>query len=252
MRLDYAISLWNYVHFASTAPLEQELRRIAELGYGVELWGEWRDGTDLYDQGARAWLKPLLEGMAVSLHTVISNNLRQHRKQIDAAADLGAGVVVIHADDLYAGASKTLDVGLAREVVAYAAERDVQIALENGQLPFLTNALRAVDGLKICLDFGHVYLTQDPLAAFLDALGEHIIHLHLHDILLPIEEGLAGVDHWEPGTGGIPLADWHLLMAKLQAIDFQGMAIFEIRPRNPLQTAQLGVRFMQELWDRQP
>jgi sugar phosphate isomerase/epimerase len=53
--------------------------------------------------------------------------------------------------------------------------------------------------------------------------------------------------HYALGTGGIPLQDWELLTATLQEIGFDGTAVFEIRPRNPYQTARLGQHFLENL-----
>ena len=249
MKIQYAISLWNFSHYPGTGTLEQELGRIRELGYGVELWAQWQGGPSLYGKSERARLKAALGGMPVSLHSAIVRSFDDQRAQIDAAQDLGASVLVVHSDEFYAGDGRELDVTLCRDVVAYAGERGVRIALENGQLPFLERALAAVEDLRICLDVGHVYLTDEPMQAFLDGLKGHIAHLHLQDILAPAEVGLpgAGMDHYTPGTGGIPVEDWHLLAATLQEIDFGGTAVFEIRPRYPYQTASLGRRFFDGL-----
>jgi sugar phosphate isomerase/epimerase len=249
MKLQYAISLWNYSHYPGTGTLEQELGTIRELGYGVELWAQWQNGPSLYEKAERARLKAALGGMPVSLHSAIVRSFDEQQAQIDAAHDLGAGVLVVHSDEFYAGDSRELDVTLCRDVVAYAGERGVCIALENGQLPFLEQALAVVEDLRICLDVGHVYLTGDTMPAFLAELKGRIVHLHLQDILTPAELGLpgAGMDHYTPGTGGIPLEDWHLLAATLDEIDFDGTAVFEIRPRNPYQTASLGRRFFDGL-----
>ncbi|MGD9145324.1 MAG: sugar phosphate isomerase/epimerase [Anaerolineae bacterium] len=249
MKIEYAISLWNYDHYAEAASLEDVLGRIRSLGYGVELWGWWRGERYLYGVAQRAEVQAALGSMPVSLHSSIVRSLPEHRAQIDAAHDLGAGVLVVHSDEFFAGDQGQLDVGLCREVVAYAAQRGVRIALENGQLPFLEQALAAVDGLKICLDVGHVYFTSEPMAAYLSALKTHIVHLHLQDILTPAEIDLPnrGRDHYTPGTGGIPAEDWQLLVATLREIDFEGSAVFEIRPRNPYQTAYQGSRFFDSL-----
>jgi sugar phosphate isomerase/epimerase len=250
MKLQYAISLWNFSHYPGTGTLEQELGRIRELGYGVELWAQWHDGPSLYAEGERTRLKLALDGMPVSLHSAIVRGFDEQRQQIDAAHDLGARVLVVHSDEFYAGEGRELDVALCRDVVAYGEDNGVCIALENGQLPFLERALAAVEGLRICLDVGHVYLTDEPMRAFLDALQGHIVHLHLQDILTPAEMGLPGEwqDHYIPGTGGIPLEDWQLLAATLQEVDFDGTAVFEVRPRNPYQTTTLGRRFFDGLF----
>jgi len=249
MQIRYAVSLWNYFHYVNVPSLERVLALLRDQGYGVELWGAWREERDLFDLIGRTRLKHALAGMEVSLHTVGANTLELHQKQIDAAAYLGAEVVVIHSDDIYTRDKSDLDVALAREVVSYASRRGVKIALENGELPDLINAIKNVDGLGICFDVGHVYLTGGSMSEFLDALKERIIHLHLQDVLPETESHLplTEKDHFIPGTGGIPEEDWELLIATLKHIDFQSMAVFEIRPRNPLQAALLGRTFVQEL-----
>jgi sugar phosphate isomerase/epimerase len=252
MRIQYAISLWNFGHYARVGSLEQELGKIRKLGYGVELWGRWHDIQDLYGESQRARLKAALGDMTVSLHTGFVHSFAGHKEQVDAAHDLGARILVAHSDEFYADGGGILDVGLCHEVVAYAADQDVCVALENGQLPFLAEAIAAVDGLRICLDVGHVYLTDVPLRDFLAALKARIVHLHLQDILSPLEVDLphAGADHYILGSGGIPGEDWELLTATLQEIDFDGTAVFEIQPRNPYQTAHLGRRFFDSLLHR--
>jgi sugar phosphate isomerase/epimerase len=252
MKLQYAISLWNFSHYARTSSLEQELGQIRELGYGVELWGRWQGTQNLYSEPLRARVKKALGDMPVSLHTAFVHSLAGHKAQVDAAHDLGARVLVVHSDEFFADDRGTLDVALCRDVVAYAAERGVCIALENGQLSFLEQAIAGVEGLRICLDVGHVYLTEVPMRDFLTVLKSHIVHLHLQDILSLAEVDLphAGADHYTLGTGGIPRKDWELLTATLQEIDFDGTAVFEIQPRNPYQTAHLGMRFLDSLLPR--
>jgi sugar phosphate isomerase/epimerase len=252
VKLDFSISLWNYTHYAAAPSLERIIDLVRAAGYGIELWGAWRDEKDLYDLAGRRRLKSALQGMPVSLHTAGAATLDLHKKQIDTAADLGAGIVVLHQDDLYLqGARRTLDVTLAQQAVAYAQAARVRLALENGLLPFLTQAHNEVDGLDFCLDIGHVYQTQDPLATFLAVLKDRLIHLHLQDIS---REPLAGlrfpgtlIDHYELGAGGIPAEDWRLLLRTLDEIAFEGTAVFEIQPWNPLQTAAKARAFLETL-----
>ncbi len=140
--------------------------------------------------------------------------------------------------------------------MAYASEKGVKLALENTKpwkLRDIAGAIDNVEGLGICLDVGHVYLREEPMREFLNALKERITHLHLQEIYSELESGLplTGPDHYIPGTGGIPREDWELLFATLREIDFQGMGVFEIRPRNPLQTALLARDFVQGLIEKQ-
>lgn len=249
MEIKYSISLWNYLHYTGSPGLEQVVKHVREQGCGIELWGSYQ-GENLYDGAGRSKLKHLLKDMTVTLHTVgASNSLDLQRKQIDAAAELGAGLIVLHPDDLVLEDKQTFDVSLARDAVAYAGERNVKLALENGELSFLTGAIEKVEGLGICLDVGHVYFTSDSMEKFLTSLKHRLIHLHIQDVLPEIEKKLPwrGADHYIPGTGGIPAKDWELFARTLKEIDFKGIAVFEIQPRNPLQTALLGKKFMQEI-----
>jgi len=249
MRIKYSVSLWNYFHYASVPSLERIIMLLREQNYGIELWPSWKEEKDLFDEVGRKRLKYLLEGMEVTLHTGGGNTFDLHQKQIDAAVDFGAEVIVLHPSNLVSRNNSNLDVQLTSRAVAYTGERGVKLALENGKLPFLASTIERVDGLGICLDVGHVYFTSDPMSKFLDVLKERIIHLHLQDILPKGEDNLphTGKDHYMLGTGGIPDTDWQLLAATLKEINFQGIAVFEIQPRNPLQTALLGMDFMQEL-----
>jgi sugar phosphate isomerase/epimerase len=247
MKIQYALSTWSFSHYSQVASLEEELARIRNLGYAVELWKWWPGRDSLFASSQRTSLKAALAGMPVSLHTGFAYTLAEQQAQVDAASELGASVVVVHPDEFYAGGQEShLNAALLRDVVTYAAESGVSIALENGQLAFLERAFSAVEGLKFCLDIGHVYFTDDPLRTFLDALKHHLIHLHLQDILPLAEKELPhpGRDHYVPGTGRIPEADWELLATTLQEINFDGTAVFEIRPRNPYQTAHLGSQFL--------
>jgi sugar phosphate isomerase/epimerase len=249
MQIHYSISLWNFTHYFNAPSLEQVLDLVRAQGYGIELWGGWRDEPDLYAPAGIRRLKPCLADMRVSLHTALVTTFDLHRKQIDAANQLGAEILVLHSDDLYLPGTKILDVDLAHQVVAYAGQAGVRLALENGQLPFLKNAFEQVPGLFFCLDVGHVYLTTENMTSFLSAFKSRLIHVHLQDILSAPETGLpkAGKDHYILGTGGIPLPDWQLFCATLAEIDYSGSAVFEIQPRQPLQTALISKMFFQKL-----
>jgi len=132
--------------------------------------------------------------------------------------------------------------------VEYARAAGIRLALENGQLPFLVKARDQVEGLGFCLDVGHVYLTSAPMSAFLDALKQRLIHLHFQDLALDPARALrfpgASLDHYMLGAGGIPEQDWRLLFATLEDIHFEGTAVFEVQPWNPLQTAGMGRAFI--------
>jgi sugar phosphate isomerase/epimerase len=250
MNITYAVSLWNYTHYSDSPSIERICASLRAHGYGIEVWPEWHDEKDLFDEAGRLRLKAALQGMPVTLHTsMVANSFDRHKKQIDAAKAVGAPLVVIHPSDLYVAGTKTLDAALARDAVAYGHEQGVLLALENGQRTFLVDAASKVDGLRVCLDVGHVYLGRELMSEFLAALKDRLIHLHIQELLSEIE--LAELpatmkDHYIPGTGTIPRADWDLLGRTLHEIDYKGTLVFEIQPRRPLQTALLGKQFLHE------
>lgn len=240
MRIRYAISLWNFTHYTRVPNLERVIPEIRRQGYGVELWGFSHDETDLFDEAGRRRVKPLLEGMTVSLHTRAGREVAMHRKQIDAAQDFAAEGIVLHPANLCAESDHdALDMELTRRIVDYAAERNVKLILENGKLDFLLQAVEKVPELGICIDTGHVYNQGSTLREYLKHLKHRLMHLHLQDIVPPADKGLplAYEDHYRPGTGGIPAADWKHLADTLKEIDFDGVAVFEVRPPGPFQLA---------------
>jgi sugar phosphate isomerase/epimerase len=253
LKIQPAVSLWNYTHYHHSFSLEEVLTQLQKHEYGVELWNSWTNDRDLFQPSSRERLKQALVDMPVSLHSQIGlQDWDSHQRQVDTAAEMGARVIVVHADNFFYDHRKELNLALMKRVVDYAEAREVLIALENGQLPILKQALQEVEGLKICLDTGHVYLTDDPMSAFLEELAPHVAHLHVQEILTAPERRLVGeagiiLDHYTPGTGGIPAEDWQLLFGTLREEGFRGMAVFEIQPRRPLQTALLAERFVNQL-----
>ena len=238
MKIDYRMSMWNYTHYARTGSFEEVIRQIADNGYGVEIWPSFKEERDLFGEPQRDRLKKLLAKINTSMHGSSANTLEAHKDQIDTAAYIGADVIVVHPGNLKIHGE--VDYDFAGEVVAYAKERGVTIALENGPLNALEKAIEKMDDLKICLDTGHVYFTNDPMSAYLQVLKPRLVHLHLQDTL-------PGTDHYTLGTGTIPKSDWQLLWDTLHGMDFKGAGVFEIRPRVPLQTVTESMEFLANL-----
>lgn len=243
MQISYAISLWNYMHYAGMPGLERIFDEVRRAGFGIELWQSCWNETDLYDEIGCRRLKPALEGMPVSVHTVglkSGNTFERHRKQIDAAAYLGAEVFVMHTSDLCPERDAAPDWELARRLVDHANARAVKLALENSNsFDFLVEAFRQAPGLYCCLDTGHVYLANGTMRQYLDAFKDRLIHLHLQNVRPPSLHHLPGDfhDHYIPSPEGIPAEDWQLLYATLEEIDFHGMAVVEIHPPSPVEMA---------------
>jgi sugar phosphate isomerase/epimerase len=246
MNIDYRISLWNYVHYASAPPLEEAIGEIRSLGFGAELWDRWRDETDLFGPGQRDRMRDLVTGMNVSMHTIMPRGrpmtMDENRAQIDTAAFIGADTIVAHVTSLGIG-GEAPDYDAARDVIAYAGDRDVTIAVENGDAHAIERALPEVEGLRTCLDIGHVYNDGFTLPECLRIMGGRLVHLHLQD-------RLPHFDHYIPGTGIIPVEDWELLFGHLKAMDFDGAGVFELRPRRPDVSAREGKAFVESIRSR--
>ncbi|MHB1133237.1 MAG: sugar phosphate isomerase/epimerase family protein [Chloroflexota bacterium] len=255
--MNFGVSLWNYRHYADPPGLRDIFAHVRQQGYGLELWSRLHGEEDVFEAALREGLTAASQGIGLSLHSAGLRTLDEHRRQLDLAAQLGARVVVVHPFEIASAEPKRPDLALTRELVAYAGERGLRLALENlhdaWHLPYLVEAAQSVARLGICLDIGHVYAAGYPLADFLAALGERIIHLHIHDVIaqadlgLPVSAEKHYDQHYQPGSGTIPADDWRLLAAKLGEVGFHGTAVLEIRPRDPMQTALLGRRFMNGL-----
>ena len=93
------------------------------------------------------------------------------------------------------------------------------------------------DNLGVCLDPACIRACSAySLRDFVEVVGDRICFLHLYD-----SRGELG--HLTPGSGDIPTEDWSYMLASLEEINFQGLAILEIRPppekstQTPLQAA---------------
>ena len=251
MNITYSISQWNYFHYANQPSLERVIDSVREQGYGFELWGTWGDESDLYDEVGRRRLAAVLKGMTVSLHTRGGGgeDFERNVKLIDTASYLRSRIVVLHPDDLAADEKSGPDAAVVGRAAQYAARRGVRLALENGPAEFLAKAFEMCPSLGLCLDVGHVYLERGTMKQYLDAFKGRLVHLHIQELLAKAERSVPydWVDHYLPGTGGVPAEDWKLLADTLKEIDYSGIAVFEIHPRSPLQTAFLATRFMEAL-----
>lgn len=247
--LNFYISMWNYEAYTRPWRLEDAVHEVVEAGYGIELWPWWKDQKQLFAPENRERLKNLLRDVPSSLHSGEINGISDYFKQIDAAADTGSSVLVVHAPQLQV--AEEPDFGFAREVVAYGREKGVLIALENGELTHLARAVEELDDLVICLDTGHVYCSaarERPMQEFVDALKWRIRHLHLQDVYLKPDTRIAVNDsHRTPGYCDIPREDYEYLLEGLSEVGFTGAAVLEVRPFTPVEIAQQSKLFFESL-----
>jgi sugar phosphate isomerase/epimerase len=173
---------------------------------------------------------------------------------IPTAAELGAGIVVIHPSRGAEGESADrmrarVEAGL--EKLLASAERDgVRLALENmpwkeqnaQQLAPVIDDL-ASTRLVACLDTGHANMAEGAEEAA-RAFGRKLGHLHLHDNHGESDE------HLIPPNGTI---DWAAVCSALQELEFAGPLNFEVRPAanqgmSLRETREHLERFVADLW----
>jgi len=151
---------------------------------------------------------------------------------VELAADLGAGLVVLHlssepiAVEERAARIKQAEVAL-QAIENHADDLSVRIAVELLPRTCLGNTveelLEVLDGcaprtVGACLDVNHVMDRYRELPKYVRILGDRLIHLHLSDY--------DGVDekHWMPGAGVI---DWKGLMEALRDTGYTGPLHYE-------------------------
>lgn len=159
---------------------------------------------------------------------------------LDYGAEVGASCGVLHTGSnripypqatMLAAAALDESLGALKDPV-------IPIAVENLALDeegFVHGPAQLADvtrryGLHNCLDFGHAHVEgtrtgQDLMSAYVESMGERLIHLHLHN-----NRGRSD-EHLETSTGDL---DYRDLLAMLP--DFAGTACLEIS------TGEAGVR----------
>jgi sugar phosphate isomerase/epimerase len=121
------------------------------------------------------------------------------------------------------------DIDRVVEIVRYAEESGVCLALENGPFSVLKRVrdwLRAEGfgrNFGICLDTGHANLhrNQHPalLEHFFEEFSDDLLHIHIADNHGEIDE------HLPSGEGDI---DWSVVMPRLVNVKLKGQIIFEL------------------------
>lgn len=71
MNIRFSLSLWSYAAYAADVPsLDRITPQIRAAGFRVEVWPNWSDERDLFNEVGRRRLIPLVAGMVVSMHGV--------------------------------------------------------------------------------------------------------------------------------------------------------------------------------------
>ncbi|MBC7221034.1 sugar phosphate isomerase/epimerase [Candidatus Bipolaricaulota bacterium] len=157
---------------------------------------------------------------------------------VDLAADVGAELVVVHpghVDPDYLPLDGERDRAAQRfrfaleVILARARRRGVEVTVENKQrspgwdMVHTAAEHRVVldlfPALGACLDFGHLHTTGGEPAPYVAALGERLVHVHLHDNRGERDE------HLPLGAGTVP---WQAALAALERGRYGGRIVLEI------------------------
>lgn len=192
--------------------------------------------------GARLWCTVHVPIYGVNLTSPVpflaAAALGEVVRAVDLAGDVGAELVVVHpghVDPDYLQLDGERDLAwrrflLALEVVLSRARmREVRVALENKQrsrgwdmvhtAAEHMKALSSFPELGACLDLGHLHTVGENPKAYVAALGERLIHVHLHDNQGEWDE------HLPVGAGSAP---WREALAHLACCGYRGRIVLEV------------------------
>lgn len=174
---------------------------------------------------------------------------------LDAAAQLGAGFLVVHlgvpvAQQVDGRDNRRDQVLRSLEAVhARARATGVRLALEiipnrlsgpEQLVELIDETLEAAD-VGICLDSGHAFLQGDLVEA-IEVVSGHLLTTHLHDNRRRAD------DHLVPFDGAI---DWAEAAMTLRKVGYEGVWLFELAatdtPRRVLERAQAARRRIERL-----
>ncbi len=151
----------------------------------------------------------------------------RYRHAIDIAVELGAEVIVFHANfigslrnDIYRQGWHNRNVDFWGEMATYARVQGRVIALENMweyEPQILSDLLAAVNqsSFMACLDVGHSSLFGDDhleLSDWIDALKPWLIHTHMNN-----NDGRVDEHHGFEWPGGV--LDYHAILKQVRALD---------------------------------
>jgi len=156
-------------------------------------------------------------------------SLRLCRLALDAAAEVNGRVVVIHLIQPYSIASgpqrdRMLEQGRrsVAELADYASQRQVRLALENGQrLDYDEVLFNLLDEMPLphvglCYDSGHENV-QGKCFQILQRYGQRLLALHIHD-------NLGSDTHLLPYEGNI---DWDAFREVMAGLNYDGDLLLE-------------------------
>jgi sugar phosphate isomerase/epimerase len=217
-------------------PIDEQIAHIAQAGFSHVSLGANADHSGYLSASGRKRLKALVQQNGLSIDTVhgprmdLPDSVPQLTALIEAADDLGAPVVVVHAGpfafdeaELPTRLKAVLQTG--RTVEPVARNRGIKVALEN-VLPgpatqLVKTALDTLDPtcFGFCYDSAHDQIGGPKPLDLLASMGNKVFAVHFSDRVADF------VDHLPPGEGWI---DWERMAATLRSTVFTGPLLFEV------------------------
>jgi len=162
-------------------------------------------------------------------------SLAKYEKLMEQGAGIGIRNYVVHPSSEPIDPEKRhLHMANAKAGLCRLAEKarklGVCIAVEDLPRTCLGNCsaemkelLSADESLRVCFDTNH--LLKQPIAEFVDEIGEKIVTIHASDYSFIDER------HWMPGEGDI---DWQEVIRKLREVGYTGPWLYELGFKAPV------------------
>jgi sugar phosphate isomerase/epimerase len=232
-------------------PFAQVIPMIKEAGFEVISLGANPGHSNYHTAEGRIRIRKLVDKFDLEIDSVHApfpegdrlfslndaerlESIRQCEIAIDTAAEMNGRIVVIHLIQPYGiphGAERDRMIVLGKESIkeleAYAIEKDVKVALENGQRLDYDQVVEDClsefksDFIGFCYDSGHENV-QKTCFRMLEKFGHHLLTVHLHD-------NLGSDTHMLPYEGNI---DWDKFREIFHALPYSGNLILEVDMKN--------------------
>jgi sugar phosphate isomerase/epimerase len=239
-------------------PIERTADQLAAMGYDcLELCLEAPDvRPENLDAADCAQIRASLTRAGIALASLSYHADREPAEQrranqeraVHAAAWMNCSILILNPEKAVDQAAQWAEhVARFQHLCALADELGVTIAVEPEPLLVVASsadAARMIEQvgsprLRVNLDIGHAFLTDDDLAASIRMLGEQIVHLHLEDMA-------AGVHRHLPfGAGDI---DFSAVRQTLDDVGYAGPYVVDLfgQERRPEEVAAEALQGLRE------
>jgi len=231
-------------------PFAQAIPMIRQAGFEAVSLGARPQHSGYATAKGRAVIRKLIEENGLTIDSVHApfpegdqlfaldeakrlESIRQCKTAIDTALDMNGRIVVLHLIPYgisHGDARNRMIVqgmNSLKALAAYAADKEVKLALENGQRPDYDQVLESClsefsgDPIGFCYDSGHENV-QKTCFQLLEKFGRRLLTVHLHD-------NLGSDTHMLPYEGNI---DWDRFRKIFHGLDYSGSLLLEVDIKN--------------------